>query len=151
MRTYRRILVPVDGSRVSNEALVAALQIARDGGGRARLVHVVDELAFLTGFEASGIVLEEVRKGAQRVLIAALEIANAAGVQADTVLVDEPGKRLGECIAEEARKWEADLVVVGTHGRHGIARALLGSGAEQVIRLAPVPVLVIRDRDDATE
>jgi nucleotide-binding universal stress UspA family protein len=144
MRAYRRIMIPVDGSPTSNQALVAALQIARDSGGRVRLVHVVDAFAYLTGFEASAVVYEEIRKGAQRVLTAALEIANAAGVPVDTMLVDEPGRRLGECIADEAGKWEADLVVVGTHGRRGIARALLGSGAEQVIRLSPTPVLVIR-------
>ena len=46
--------------------------------------------------------------------------------------------------AEEASAWEADLIVVGTHGRRGIGRALMGSGAEQVLRMAPVPVLVIR-------
>jgi nucleotide-binding universal stress UspA family protein len=144
MRRYRRILVPVDGSPTSNRALVAALQIAHDAGGRVRLAHVVDALAYLTGFESSSIVLEEIRKYAQHVLTAALEMANAASVPADTLLVDQPGARLGECMADAARKWEADLVVVGTHGRRGVARALLGSDAEQVIRQAPVPVLVIR-------
>jgi nucleotide-binding universal stress UspA family protein len=47
-------------------------------------------------------------------------------------------------VAQEAASWEADLVVVGTHGRRGLRRMLLGSGAESVIRLANVPVLVIR-------
>jgi nucleotide-binding universal stress UspA family protein len=147
MRSYRRILVPVDGSPTSTKALIDALQIARDGGGRVRLAHVVDALAYLTGFESSSIVLEEIRKYGQQVLATALETAKAAGVPADTLLVDEPGTRLGECIADAARKWEADLVVVGTHGRRGAARALLGSGAEQVIRQSPVPVLVIRDAE----
>jgi nucleotide-binding universal stress UspA family protein len=144
MNSYRRIIVPVDGSPTSNKALVAALQIARDSGGRVRLVHQVDELSYLTGFEASAIVFDEIRKGCERVLTAALEIANAAGVPADTKLFDLPGERLGESIARAARDWEADLIVVGTHGRRGVQRVLLGSGAEQVIRLAPVPVLVIR-------
>jgi nucleotide-binding universal stress UspA family protein len=52
---------------------------------------------------------------------------------------------LGDKVAGEATAWEADLVVVGTHGRKGVSRALLGSGAEQIIRFAPVPVLVMRD------
>ena len=52
-------------------------------------------------------------------------------------------------IAEEARAWEADLVVVGTHGRRGVQRVLLGSGAEQVIRMAGVPVLAIRGTGEA--
>jgi nucleotide-binding universal stress UspA family protein len=51
---------------------------------------------------------------------------------------------LGESVADEAADWGADLVVLGTHGRRGLGRVLLGSGAEQVIRLCPVPVLVVR-------
>jgi nucleotide-binding universal stress UspA family protein len=66
-------------------------------------------------------------------------------VPADTRLVESRGPRLGDAVAAEAREWEADLVVVATHGRRGLGRVLLGSGAEQVIRQAPVPVLVVRD------
>lgn len=144
MRTYRRILVPVDGSPTSNQALVSALNIAREGDARVRLVHVLDELMFLTGFEASAEVYSAARRAAERVLVASAEIARAAGVEPETALVDAPGQRLGDSIAREASNWSADLIVVGTHGRRGIGRLLLGSGAEQVIRLSPVPVLVIR-------
>lgn len=144
MRTYRRILVPVDGSPTSNKALVAALNIARDGDGRVRLVHVVDEVAHLTGFEAGSTILAAVLQAAERVLADAAEVAKSAGVNADVKLADKPGQRLGEVVADEAAQWEADLIVVGTHGRRGIERMLVGSGAEQIIRLAPVPVLVIR-------
>lgn len=144
MRTYRRVLVPVDGSPTSNKALVAALNIARDGDGRVCLLHVVDEVAHLTGFEAGSTILAAVLQAAERVLADAAEIAKSAGVTADVKLADKPGERLGEVVAAEAAQWEADLIVVGTHGRRGIERMLVGSGAEQVIRLAPVPVLVIR-------
>ena len=47
-------------------------------------------------------------------------------------------------MANAAKRWNADLIVVGTHGRRGLGRVLLGSGAEQIVRLAPVPVLVVR-------
>jgi len=146
---FTRILVPVDGSPTSNKALVAALQLARESGGRVRLVHVFDELAYLTGFEYSADLIAQTRGYAEKTLMEAAEIAKAAGVPADTRLVDRPGQRLGEAIAEEARTFEANLVVVGTHGRRGIGRALLGSGAEQVIRMAPVPVLSIRAPEEA--
>ena len=73
--------------------------------------------------------------------------AQSAGVPCERVLIDAAGVRLGESAAAEARQWEADLIVVGTHGRRGIGRVLLGSGAEQVIRMAPVPVLVIRGNE----
>lgn len=76
-----------------------------------------------------------------------MAIAQSAGVQADTLLIDELGERLGQTVANAAKLWNADLIVVGTHGRRGVSRMLLGSGAEQIVRLAPIPVLVVRDSD----
>ena len=141
---YKRILVPVDGSETSNRAVVAALQMARENGGRIRLVHALDELAYLSGYEYSADLLKAARDQGSRVLEDAQVMAKSAGVPADGKLVETAGRRLGELVAEEARNWEADLVVVGTHGRRGMSRILLGSGAEQVLRLAPVPVLAVR-------
>lgn len=80
----------------------------------------------------------------QKILDEALTKARTAGVDAEIKLIDLPAQRLGETVATEAREWAADLIVVGTHGRKGIGRVFLGSGAEQIIRLAPVPILVIR-------
>jgi nucleotide-binding universal stress UspA family protein len=142
---YKRILVPVDGSECSNKALVAALQLARQGGGRVRLVHALDEVVYLSGYEYHVNLLQVARDYAQKVLDDALAIAQAAGVPAEAKLLTEPGGRLGERVAAEACDWEADLVVVGTHGRRGASRVLLGSGAEEVLRLAPVPVLAVRN------
>lgn len=141
---YKRILVPVDGSETSNKAVVAALQMARENGGRVRLVHVLDELAYLSGYEIGGDLLKIARDYALKVLDDALAMAKSAGVPADTKLMEAPGARIGEVVADEARSWEADLIVTGTHGRRGVGRVLLGSGAEQVLRLAPVPVLAVR-------
>ena len=148
MPRYRRILVPVDGSRTSGKALAAALEIARDCDARVRLVHAIDELAYLS--EYSGDLFAVVREQARQVLDAAAKVASDSHVPAETQLIDNPGQRLGDAIAREASDWGADLIVIGTHGRHGLQRALLGSGAEQIIRLARVPVLVIRgEREEA--
>lgn len=144
---YKRILVPVDGSETSSKAVVAALQMARENGGRVRLVHVLDELAYLSGYEMGGDLLKIARDYAVKVLDDALDMAKSAGVPADTKLAEAPGARIGEVVADEARSWEADLIVTGTHGRRGVGRVLLGSGAEQVLRLAPVPVLAIRSTE----
>jgi nucleotide-binding universal stress UspA family protein len=149
---YKRILVPVDGSATANKALVAALQIARDSGGRVRIIHVIEEMAYLTGYEQyggySGELISAMRETGNKVLNDAMAIAQAAGVEADNLLFDNFGERLGEVVANTAKQWDADLIVVGTHGRRGIGRMLLGSGAEQILRLAPVPVLVIRSSED---
>lgn len=148
---YKRILVPVDGSETSNKALVAALQLAREGGGSVRLAHVLEDLTYLAGYEQfggySGDLLGIMREAGNRILHDGLDIAKAAGVQADSMLFAKLGERLPEVIAGAAREWNADLIVLGTHGRRGVGRALLGSGAEQIIRQAPVPVLVVRSAE----
>ena len=141
---FKRILVPVDGSETSNKALVAALQLAREGDARVRVIHVLDEMAYLTGYEFTTEALDQARRSAQKTVDDALAIAQSAGVAVDSRLLETPGRRLGDVVAEEARAFEADLVAVGTHGRRGVSRVLLGSGAEQVIRVAPVPVLAVR-------
>ena len=144
---FKRILVPIDGSPTAGRALAAALQLAREAGGRVRLLHSFDELPYLTGYEISPELLQQTRGYAEQVLREGLQVAAEAQVPADTRLLDEPGRRLGEQVADQAREFEADLIVVGTHGRRGLGRVLLGSGAEQIIRMAPVPVLAMRSGD----
>jgi nucleotide-binding universal stress UspA family protein len=149
---YKRILIAVDGSQTSNKALTAALQLARDASGQVRLIHVVDDLAYISGYEAYGAYSAELidiaQKVGSKILDDALAIAKAAGVQADQMLFEKFGEPLGDTVADAAKRWNADLIVVGTHGRRGIGRMFLGSGAEQIIRLAPIHVLVVRSLDD---
>ena len=138
--------MPFDGSERSTQELVAALQLAREADGCVRIVLAFDAMAYLTGFEYSAQVYEGALRSAGEMLDKAMEVARASGVPADKKMLDIPGARLGELVAEEALAWNADLVVLGTHGRRGVGRVLLGSGAEEVIRMAPVPVLVFRTR-----
>ena len=77
---YTRILVPVDGSETSDKALAAALQMARDSGGRVRLLHAFDELAYLPMSGYSGNVFEMAREKAGKILTDGLKAAEAAGV-----------------------------------------------------------------------
>lgn len=146
MPPYRRILVPVDGSEPSNRALTTALQLARDAGGRVCVLHDIDELQYLVPYADPGALIEAVRSQGRQVLRAALAMCASAGVPADSLLVEGVGRRLGEAVADQAVSWNADLVVIGSHGRRGLKRVLLGSGAEQILRLSPVPTLVVRDR-----
>lgn len=150
---YKKILVPIDGSATSNHALDTAVALAKTFGANLRLVHVIEEMAYLTGYDPlggySGDLIGIMRESGSKVLADAVARAKAAGVDADTMLFDRLGERLAETVAHSAKDWGADLIVLGTHGRRGVGRLLMGSGAEQIIRLAPVPVLVVRDESPA--
>jgi nucleotide-binding universal stress UspA family protein len=108
-------------------------------------------VAYISGYDQYGgssrQLIEIVRESGAKILDEAMAVAQSAGVEAEKMMFDNLGERLGETIAHDALRWNADLIVVGTHGRRGIGRVLLGSGAEQVIRLAHVPVLVVRTRE----
>ena len=148
---YRRILVPIDGSPTSDRGLKEAIAIARLTGGRIRLVHVLDELVFTTGYETGATylntVLPQMRQHSAQLLAAATERAAAAGVDVDSECVECFGRRTADVIVERATDWDADLLVLGTHGRRGARRLMLGSDAEQVLRMAKVPVLLVRSDD----
>jgi nucleotide-binding universal stress UspA family protein len=125
---YRRILVPVDGSASADYALEQAIALAREHAATLKIVYV------------DGV--EEISR--QIVEVAAAKARNA-GLQPDSgLLVKLPTEEIGDVILQEAASWTADLIVIGTHGRRGLAHALLGSVAEKVIRAANVPVLVVR-------
>lgn len=147
---YQRILVPVDGSPTALRGLAEAIRLAQLTGGQIRLLHMVDALsaAMAVGVYAiSADVIDQLRADGERLLQEARAQALAAGVVADTVLDEGVRGRLADWVVEQARAWPADLVVLGTHGRRGVGRLLLGSDAEQVLRSAPVPVLLVRDPD----
>ncbi|MBO9648783.1 MAG: universal stress protein [Variovorax sp.] len=148
---YQRILIPVDGSPTSIGGLDEAIRIAKMTHGRLRLLHVVDELSFALAMGSESAygdeALKSMRVEAQRVLDTALALAQSAGVEADTRLSETFPGTLSEGVAAEAREWGADLIVLGTHGRRGAKRLVLGSGAERILRVAPVPVLLVRTAD----
>ena len=140
---YDRILVPVDGSPTSDHGLQEAIRIAKLTKGRLRLIHVIDELSLIyAGNQLS--FMPTLREEAGRLLDSDKKIAEADGVEAETVLKDIFKGRVHELILTEARNWPADLIVLGTHGRRGIDRLTMGSSAENILRQATVPVLLVR-------
>jgi len=150
---YKRILVPVDGSSTSARGLNEAIKLAAAGKGRARarlrLLLVVEEFAAFSAPEIGadiGPVLEAMKAGGRRTLARIERNARAAGVRAETALMENFGGRVADAIVKQAKRWRADLIVMGTHGRRGVKRALLGSDAELVVRYSPVPVLLIPAR-----
>jgi nucleotide-binding universal stress UspA family protein len=149
---FRAILVPIDGSQSASQALDQAIHLAVEQGAVMRIVHVADTFTLSYDMEFVDIaeIRRSLRKAGEGLLEKAREQAQAAGVEADTRLVEiqEPGQRIADVITEEARSWPADLIVIGTHGRRGLDHFLLGSVAEAVTRIALVPVLLIRGKKD---
>lgn len=145
---YQRILVPVDGSPTSTKGLGEAIALAKLTGAHLRLIHVIDELSFAMSMEGYvgyvGDWVEELRVGGRKLLQEAQAKAQAEGVQAETVLRDQLQGAIDQVVIAEAASWPADLIVIGTHGRRGIGRMLLGSSAESILRHASVPVLLVR-------
>jgi nucleotide-binding universal stress UspA family protein len=142
---YRRILMPIDGSACSDAALAHGLQLAKEQGAKVKILHVLDTQALYLLYE--GMYVEEIadrwRREGEAFVTRAAEQARAAGVGVTTELADEGG-RIPDVIVGNAKAWPADLIVMGTHGRHGFDHLLLGSAAEGVVRTTPVPVLLIR-------
>lgn len=145
---YRRILVPVDGSATSKLGLRHALGLAKDQHARMRVLNVVDEMALvpmMDGYPADmTVILESMREVGNKAVEEGGMLAKRANVKADTATVDSRGRVVSDVILEQARKFHADLIVMGTHGRRGLNRLILGSDAERVLREAPVPVLLVR-------
>jgi nucleotide-binding universal stress UspA family protein len=148
MSAYKRILVAVDGSSASNKGLREALRLAKAGRARVCLLHVVNEFpafAAMDGLAAAAVdLVPALREGGKRILARAKAVASRAGVPASTVLRERIGGPAADWIVREARRQRADLIVLGTHGRRGVRRLVLGSDAEQVVRTASVPVLLVR-------
>lgn len=144
---YQRILVAVDGSGTAERALQEAFKLAA-GKAQLRLVYVVEEIYPLDtegyAFIDYAALQEAVRKTGERALAQAAEKARGSGVAAETALLDAGGERIASVIDGDASKWRADLIVIGTHGRSGLSRLLLGSVAEGVVCGAAVPVLLVR-------
>ncbi len=144
---YQRILVPIDGSPTSERALQEAIKLA-NRIAQLRLVYVLEEVYSL---DAEGYAYidyaalqQAVRQSGERTLAQAIEKVQQSGMTAEISLLEAGGERIADVIEAEARNWRADLIVIGTHGRSGLNRLLLGSVAEGVARVASIPVLLIR-------
>jgi nucleotide-binding universal stress UspA family protein len=147
---FKRILVPVDGGPVSMLGLRQAIKLSALEGARLRLVHVIDEMPIVADAEM-GILPDTIpalREGAQKVLAHAAAVAKRAGITAEISMIESVGGNTAEFVVSEAKKWRADVIVLGTHGRSGLERMLMGSAAEDIIRSTPVPVLLVRAKDE---
>ena len=145
---YEKILVPVDTSENAPLGLQVASKSVKVTGATLKLLHLLDETSFMTSFEGGiGLtveMLQTIKHAGEQVLKDAVAQVEIAGVKVETDLIESYSGRVSDLVTELARAWGANLIVLGTHGRRGVRRMLLGSDAEQILRTAPVPVLLVR-------
>lgn len=144
---YARILIAVDDSATSNRALQEAIRLAQDQHAALRIVYVADTVA-LQGAAPVADAAESERTWREigEEILGRARAAAGEGVSAETALLEtgDVEDRLAQAITGEARRWGADLLIAGTHGRGGLRHMIMGSVAEGIVRHAPVPVLLVR-------
>ena len=144
---YKRILVPIDGSDTARRGLKEAIALATQLRATLRLLHVTSYFPVMLEM-SSTLNFDQYREGLHQYgreqLDNAKTLAQGLGLEVETQLRDLKGGRVADAIVDEATSAGCDLIVIGTHGRRGLNRALLGSDAESVLRASPVPVLLVR-------
>lgn len=141
---YKRILTAIDGSPCSDQALDEAIGIAAALHAVLKIVHVVD-----SGFEDANVRANLVKTG-ETLLSGARAKAEAKNVHCQTVLFDDT-RALGDTASQIRRvadDFHTELIVIGTHGRHGMQQLLMGSIAQRVVRECQVPVLLVKAREN---
>ncbi len=145
---YVSILVAIDGSGAAERALDEAIALARQLGSTLHVLSIDDDRMLNAAgslCSPSDQLVEDWRVAGEKLVPAAVERARSQSVKAQGAVRCDPGRRVHELILQEAKNADANLIVMGTHGRRGLPRLLLGSDAELVLRESPVPVLLVRE------
>lgn len=146
---YKNILLAIDRNDGSNAAVEEIIKLAKDQNVHLRVLHVVDENSVYCGgpgFDAS-LVMNALKEEGNEILDnVAKKIESQSSIKIEKSLRELRllNGRVAEMIVEESKEWPADLLVIGTHGRRGFSRLFLGSVAENIIRIATTPVLLVR-------
>lgn len=148
---FKRILVPVDGSNAAGLGLDTAIKLAKDQGAVLHVLHVVDNRVLTQGIGMGGgagieRLFESLRASGKKVLAKAQARTLKHQVRTKIILDESTVRSVSDVIVRQAKKLRADLIVIGTHGRRGISRLVMGSDAEGVVRTAPVPVMLVRSK-----
>jgi nucleotide-binding universal stress UspA family protein len=148
---YQKIFVAIDDSPTSQKALSEAIDLAKNSNAALCIAHAADESLLAQHGMGLGSYIDvertkqAIRDTSQTLLADAAQKAAATGLTAETRLLEASDKRVAEQISAGAEAFGADLIVIGTHGRRGFARLLVGSVAENLMRIAHTSLLMVRD------
>jgi nucleotide-binding universal stress UspA family protein len=142
---YDTILVPTDGSAAVVEPVERAVDLAESYDATVHALYVVDSSAYGTLDMSTSVVVDSLEEEGETAVGYVADEAEAAGVPVETAVVHGTPHRT---IMDYVDEHDVDLVVMGTHGRRGVDRFLLGSVTEKVVRTAPVPVMTVRVPDE---
>jgi nucleotide-binding universal stress UspA family protein len=145
---YDTILLPTDGSAPSDAARRHAIGLASAYDATLHAIYVIDDQALRAARIDTDVVLAGFEEEGSRLVGDVAAAASEADVACETAVLHG---RAHEEIVEYATDNGVDLVVMGTHGRHGVQRFLLGSVTERVVRISPIPVLTVRGGEADTE
>ena len=135
---YKRILVPVDGSETANRALRTAVALAAEQSAALHVVHVSEETPLYVSMDTlpypPADLMEALHKEGEGILAEAVATARNQNIEADAKLlvIDGPGRGISEAIEQQAEHWNADLIVIGTHGRRGFRRVSCSEASRKI-------------------
>ena len=146
---YKHIMVAIDGSATSKQALKEAVALAQDLKTKLRVLYIADESVVKSihpyGGDMDSLWNSYIEEGEELLSQINTELKDSkVDFQTCLVVLKINEGHIAEKIVTEAQIWNADLLVIGTHGRRGISHFFLGSVAEKVVRIATMPVLLIR-------
>ncbi len=139
---FRKILVAVDSEPIAAHAADTGAELARLAGAEMAFIHVIDDALVNPADTAvqPAVLVASAKEEARKLIGDYRRRLPPPAIALEFVVIGSPSTE----IVNAAKEWPADLIVIGSHGRGGIGRALLGSVAEDVMRHAPCPVLVVR-------
>lgn len=148
---YKRIMVAIDENFATGKVLSTAVELTRLFKAELVVCYALDETIFAQKRAAImlsnsvGEVEQGLRSGVQEFLDKAVAMAHAAGVDADTRIVESELKQVPEMLAEAAHDWQADLLIAGTHDQRGVERFFVASVGEKLVRVVRTSLLLVRN------
>ena len=144
---YKRILVASDSTPTGHRGLREACALAKILAAELEILYVVDSHVVhldVNGITDAGELIDVLHNAGIAALDEARKVAFECGISAQIKLIETRAASIADVIVQEARDWQADLIVMGTHSKHGLGSLVMGSEADNVLHTSPVPMLLVR-------